>query len=68
MKTLKATGPLLIQVNTETMPGVPKRKVHVTCVRYETYEIDAAEFDKMTFQMHDASAPEAKVIARLVNS
>ncbi len=67
MKTLKSTGPLLIRVETEKTPTVPKGKVRVYCVRYETYELDADEFDKTTFRIHDAACEEARTIAEAVN-
>ena len=66
MKTLNATGPLLIAVKSSVMQGVKPGTVQVQCVRYETYEIPLAEFDAMTFQIHDATRPEARIIAELV--
>lgn len=64
MKTILATGPLLYAVKTEATPGVPKGKVRVQCVRYETYEMDVADFDRSTFKIHDANTPEAKTLAK----
>jgi hypothetical protein len=63
MSTIKATGPLLYAVQTDKMPGVPAGKVHVRMVRYETYEMDAADFDRTKFTVHDANTPEAKQLA-----
>lgn len=68
MKTIRATGPQLISVRSAAMPEVPKGTVHVTCVRYETYEIPEDEFEKMTFNIHDANQREARIIAATVNS
>ena len=64
MKTIKSTGPLLYSVQTDKTPGVPKDKVHVRCVRYETYEMDSGDFDRTTFTIHDANSPEAKQLAK----
>lgn len=66
MKTIKKTGPLLISVNTDKTKGVPKGKVQVTFVRYEAYEYDVDEFNEQRFEIHDASLPEAKLIAKAV--
>jgi hypothetical protein len=63
MKTIIATGPLLIAVNNV---GSSKKKVHVTCVRYETYEMSKDEFEATSFKIHDANCAEAKIIAELV--
>ena len=64
MKTILSTGPLLYAVKTEAVSGVPKGKVRVQCVRYETYEMDAADFDETTFTIHDANTPEAITLAK----
>jgi len=66
LKTIKATGPLLYRVDTDKHPDCPKGKVLVHCVRYETYEIDSADFNEMKFKIHDANTEEAKAIAALV--
>lgn len=67
MKTIKSTGPLFYGAKTDKTPGVPKGKVHVHMVRYETLEMDAADFDVTTFKVHDANQPEPIAIAKLVD-
>jgi hypothetical protein len=67
MKTIKATGQLAYRFETDQQPTVPAGKVHVHVVQYQTFELDAAEFEAMTFQIHDANSPEARTIAELVN-
>lgn len=64
MKTIEKTGPLLIAVKTHKTKGIPKGKIQVTFVRYETYEYDDAEFNDQKFEVHDANRREAKIIAR----
>jgi len=68
MKTIRSTGPQLIAVHTDASKSrkVPNGKVHVLCVRYETYEMDLKVFDKTTFNIHDANQEEAKIIAEAV--
>lgn len=66
MKTVKSTGPLLYAIN--NTKGIPKGKVHVHLVRYETFEMDDAGFDATKFKFHDASQPEPRTIAGLVES
>lgn len=66
MKTVKSSGPLLYRVETEKTKGVPKGKIRVHVVKYETYEINDADFDDMKFKIHDANSEEAKEIAALV--
>ncbi len=66
MKTLKATPQLVYQVRTDKTDGVPKGKVHVYTVQYRNFEIDDEDFRRMEFQIHDSSAPEPRLLARLV--
>lgn len=63
MKTLKATGPQVFGVETDRRPGVPAGKIHIFTVRYETYEMDRADFDRTQFEIHDANTPEAQLLA-----
>lgn len=66
MKTIKSTGPLFYGAHTDKTPGIPKGKVHVHLVRYETLEMDEKDFDATTFKIHDANQPEPRAIAKLV--
>lgn len=68
MRTIQSTGPLVFSVQTDKQPGVPPGKIHVRCVRYEIYEFDREEFDSddLQFNIHDASAPEARELARVI--
>lgn len=66
MKTLSNTGPLFYAARTDKHQNVPKGKIHVDFVRYETLEIDEADFEKMTVHVHDANCREARLIAALV--
>lgn len=68
MKTLESTGPLLIGVDTDATPGVPKGKMHVYCVRYDTYLLDETNPEDLAtnFKIHDANHHHAIIIARAV--
>ena len=67
MNTIKSTGPLLYGAHTEKTHGIPKGKIHVYFVRYETIEMDAEDFDQTKFQIHDANHLEPRAIAKLVS-
>jgi hypothetical protein len=66
MRTIKSTGPLLYAVHTSATSGIPKGKVHIHLVRYETLEMDEEAFKECNFKVHDANQPEPKRIAELV--
>ena len=66
MKTLKSTGPLFYAAHTDKTDGVPKGKIHIHFVRYETIEMNEEDFKQTNFQVHDANQPEPRAIAKLV--
>ena len=68
MKTIKDTGPLFYACRTDRMSDVPKGKVRIFIVRYQTYEYEEEEFKKLegSFHVHDANSWEAREIAKLV--
>ena len=66
MKTINATQQEVYSVETDKMPHVPAGKVRVYTVQYRTFEIDAQEFKRMQFHVHDRTQREAILLARVM--
>lgn len=64
MKTLSKSQRLLYAVNSDTMPGVPKGKVHVYLVQFEHLEFDDGDFDQTKFEIININSKEVQTIVK----
>ncbi len=68
MKSINATVPYFYAAETDTQPNVPKGKMHIHTVKFETYELDAEEnaMKDVQFSVLSPNSIEFKRLAKFL--